>query len=105
MDGVQVSQSYRATTRKQFTYEWPLKVPYCMNLSNTSRKYYKIYNLPEPKKMKTRNGKFKLLVCKFFAFILFPNTFLREVFFGPYSLSATIEVVILQFHSALQLPS
>ena len=84
MDGVQLLQGYRATARRQFTYKWPLKVPFWLNLLDTGGKYCKRCTLPELKKVKTRNNKFELLVGKFISFHYFLNAFLREVFFGTY---------------------
>ena len=77
MDEVLLPQDYRATTRRQFTYEWPLKVSCWLNLLDIGGKYSKRYSLP-----KSRNSKFELLVGKFISLHFFSNAFSREVFFA-----------------------
>ena len=77
-----------------------------MNLLDTGGKYCKRYTLLESKEVKTRNGKFELVVEKFISFDYLLNAFLREVFLvHRKSLSILIKVMIVQLYSTLQLPS
>ena len=97
---------YSSYKEGQFTYELSLKVPCWLNLLDTGGKYCKRYTLLESKEVKTRNGKFELVVEKFISFDYLLNAFLREVFLvHRKSLSILIEVMIVQLYSTLQLPS